>query len=437
MKFLIVDDEHVSRAKLGAILETIGECHAVDSGPAAIAAVRAALEAGTPFDLITLDIAMPGMDGTEVLFEIRSLEESIGPKLLTRAKILMITAQNDRDSLITCVQARCDDYVVKPFDPTIIMNRLQKLGLVARKPAPPEAQTSADTPAEQARPEQAANKVSIGQEVMRRFQRGEISLPSPAGIYKNFQKLIAEGAGLAEIADLLKEDVGISFHLISVSNSPFYRGVNENKNLHQAVGRLGLDLTRKYVDVLCNRAVFTTTNKAYQPFMEKLWEHSVACAHASEFIAMKCRIQLENDPFTLGMLHDVGKMVLIQLVSELETSGTLGGDVNRTELLNTLAAYHGSFGDVVLKQWKFHEEYSLVAQYHDAPENADTMTKALAVVHLANLTAKSLGYGRETPLEVDLAQTVSAKWLKMDAQAIEEVKKQVNQLIEETKNALD
>jgi HD-like signal output (HDOD) protein/CheY-like chemotaxis protein len=432
VKFLIVDDELVSRTKLGAILGAIGECRAVDSGKAAISAVREALEAGAPFDLITLDIAMPGMDGTEVLFEIRNLEDSIKLGRPTRAKILMITAQTDRDSLITCVQAGCDDYVVKPFDPTIIMQRLQKLGLLVRPPA--SVQT--DTPAQPAAPGKPTDKVALGQEVMRRFQRGEISLPSPAGIYRKFQKLIEEGAGLMEIADLLKEDVGMSFHLISVSNSPFYRGVSENKNLHQAVGRLGLDQTRKYVDVLCNRAVFTTTNKAYQPFMEKLWEHSMACAHASETITAKARIHLENDPFTLGLLHDVGKMVLIQLVSELETSGTLGGNVDRTELLNTLAAYHGSFGEVVLKQWKFHEEYALVAKYHDAPENAETMTKALAAVHLANLTAKAMGYGRDQTLEVDLAQTVSAKWLKLDAQAIEEVKSQVALLLEETKTVI-
>ena len=434
LKFLIVDDELVSRTKLKTILETIGQCRAVDSGGAAIEAVREALEAGDPFDLITLDIAMPGMDGTEALFEIRKLEDSVGPDRTARTKILMITAQRDRDSLITCVQAGCDDYIVKPFDPNTIMQRLQKLQLMAREPASSLADAA---PKAATAPGKSTDKVTIGREVMRRFQRGELSLPSPVGIYNKFQKLVREGAGMVEIADLLKEDVGISFHLISVSNSPIYRGVTDNKNLHQAVGRLGLDLTRKYVDVLCNRTVFTTTNKAYQPFMEKLWEHSMACAHASETIAAKARVQLENDPFTLGLLHDVGKMVLIQLVSELETSGTLSGNVNRAELLDTMAAYHGPFGDAILKQWKFHEEYSLIAKHHDAPEKAKTRSQALAVVHLANLTAKALGYGNENQQEIDLARAVSAKWLMMDAQALDEVKAEVTRLLDETKTAVD
>ncbi len=67
MKTLIVDDERVSRAKMKKILESFGECEAVDSGKAAIDYFKRARENRAPFDQITLDIAMPDMDGTEVL----------------------------------------------------------------------------------------------------------------------------------------------------------------------------------------------------------------------------------------------------------------------------------------------------------------------------------------------------------------------------------
>ena len=432
MRILIVDDERVSRMKLTAILEPLGECRSVESGLEAVAEVRQAIKAGTPFDLITLDVGMPDMDGTEVLFEIRNLEEPIKRVGMACAKIIMVTGQSDRDCLITCVQAGCDDYIVKPFDPVRIRERLKRLKL-----APPcdEAPASGSEPAHAPGPAEAG-KLAIGKEVMRRFKDGEISLPSPSGIYRKFSQMVAEGADLREVAELLKEDMGISFHLISVSNSPFYRGVRENKNLRDALERLGLDQTRKYVNVLCNRAVFATTGKAYQPLMEELWEHSLACAYAAEIMAKACRLTLTSDPFTLGLLHDVGKMVLIQVISELEARGELGFEVNRTDVLDTLEAFHEPFGEAVLKQWQFNGEFLLAARHHDSIEDAESPSKELIVVHLANLIAKQLRVDSEQPSEDDPALSVSAIMLHMDAERIAYVKEEMVRLLAETKSAL-
>ena len=265
------------------------------------------------------------------------------------AKIIMVTGQSDRDCLITCVQAGCDDYIVKPFDPFRILDRLKRFDFT---PPLKEAPSSGGHPSGAAIPA-TTDKLAIGKEVMRRFQKGEISLPSPSGIFRKFSRLVDEGADLQKIAELLKEDMAISFHLISVSNSPFYRGIRENKNLRDALERLGLDQTQKYVNVLSNRAVFSSASKGYQPLMEGLWEHSLACAYAAEIIAQTRGLSLSSDPFILGLMHDVGKMVLIQVIEELEMQGKLGTDVNRADVLDTLKAFHGTFGEAVLKQWKF------------------------------------------------------------------------------------
>ena len=58
MKTLVVDDELVSRKKMQKIVDTLGECEAVESGSAAIAAFRKALGSGMPFDLVTLALCL-------------------------------------------------------------------------------------------------------------------------------------------------------------------------------------------------------------------------------------------------------------------------------------------------------------------------------------------------------------------------------------------
>ncbi|MBW1691998.1 MAG: response regulator [Deltaproteobacteria bacterium] len=131
MKTLVVDDELVSRKKMQRIMDGFGEYEAVESGSAAIAAFKNALETGTPFDLITLDIAMPGMDGTAVLYEIREIEKEKKIPKEKQVKILMVTSHSDRDTIITCIQAGCDDYIVKPFDREIVAKKLEKFGLKA------------------------------------------------------------------------------------------------------------------------------------------------------------------------------------------------------------------------------------------------------------------------------------------------------------------
>ena len=134
MRVLVVDDELVSRKKMEKIMDTFSECVAADSGEAALKAFEAAIEKGEPFDLITLDISMPQMDGTEVLYEIRKIEQQRNISKENQLKVIMVTAQSDKDTVITCVQAGCDGYVVKPFDRAIIAGKLKKLGMSAPEP---------------------------------------------------------------------------------------------------------------------------------------------------------------------------------------------------------------------------------------------------------------------------------------------------------------
>ncbi len=131
MKTLVVDDELVSRKKMQKIMDGFSECEAVESGSAAIAAFQKALENGMPFDLITLDVLMPKMDGTEVLYTIREIEKEKKIPKEKQVKILMVTSHSDKDTFITSIQAGCDDYIVKPFDREVIINKLEKIGFKA------------------------------------------------------------------------------------------------------------------------------------------------------------------------------------------------------------------------------------------------------------------------------------------------------------------
>ena len=129
MRVLVVDDELVSRKKMEKIMTAFGQCFAVENGADALKAVEEALVKGEPFDLITLDVSMPGMDGTEVLFEIRMIEHQKNIAKESKVKVIMVTGQSDKDLVITCMQAGCDGYVVKPFDSDIMAEKIKQIGI--------------------------------------------------------------------------------------------------------------------------------------------------------------------------------------------------------------------------------------------------------------------------------------------------------------------
>jgi two-component system chemotaxis response regulator CheY len=128
MKILVVDDEMVSREKMKMIMSHFGQCEAVENGADALGKFVEAWNSWSPYDLISLDVQMPEMDGVEVLNRIRALEREKNVPESKRVRVVMVTARSDKDTIMTSIQAGCNDYVVKPFDKAIVAKKLSKLG---------------------------------------------------------------------------------------------------------------------------------------------------------------------------------------------------------------------------------------------------------------------------------------------------------------------
>ena len=130
MKILIVDDDFMSRKVLQEMLKSCGSTHIAVDGKEAMDAVRAAVASGEPYNLICLDILMPGMDGQEALKQIRAMEEADGKNSSMGAKIIMTTALGDAKNVVASFKSLCDGYLVKPFVNAALQVELRKLNLI-------------------------------------------------------------------------------------------------------------------------------------------------------------------------------------------------------------------------------------------------------------------------------------------------------------------
>ena len=111
---LIVDDDAPNREVLSRRLVRQG--HDVRTASSGTDAMRILGEGA--FDLVLLDIMMPEMDGYEVLGQIKADER------LQHIPVIMISALNELQSVVRCIEAGAEDYLTKPFNPTLLKARI-------------------------------------------------------------------------------------------------------------------------------------------------------------------------------------------------------------------------------------------------------------------------------------------------------------------------
>jgi len=130
MKSLIVDDDFISRRILQSILSNYGECHVAIDGQEALFAFEQSLAEESPYNLICLDIMMPGMTGHEVLKKIREREEVKGIFGNNTTKIIMTTALKDNENIKNSFREQCEAYLIKPISKTKLIKTLTDFGLI-------------------------------------------------------------------------------------------------------------------------------------------------------------------------------------------------------------------------------------------------------------------------------------------------------------------
>ena len=113
-RVLIVDDDRINRTLLTRGVEQEGhEARTAENGRDALELLR-----DGPFDLVLLDIVMPELDGVSVLDQIKS-----DPRL-QHVPVIMISAVDEVDSVVRCIEMGAEDYLPKPFDPVILRARI-------------------------------------------------------------------------------------------------------------------------------------------------------------------------------------------------------------------------------------------------------------------------------------------------------------------------
>jgi len=131
-RFLIVEDDMISRKVMTSILAKYGDCDIAVNGQEAIEAFLAAYCNKKLYDVLYLDVKMPVMSGEEALRAIRGYEVDMGIPPSQEVKVVMTTSVDEpKEVMKIYYKGGCNDYLVKPVSKERIVGLLKKYGLLS------------------------------------------------------------------------------------------------------------------------------------------------------------------------------------------------------------------------------------------------------------------------------------------------------------------
>jgi putative nucleotidyltransferase with HDIG domain len=187
-----------------------------------------------------------------------------------------------------------------------------------------------------------------------------------------------------------------------------------------AVSALGNETL--YSLVFMSAAAEAFTKGARSKFERELWEHSIAVGVAAREIMLMLRLRGLEEGFLCGLLHDIGKLMLLRHdpdgYNELLNAG------GESELLSgESSAYgytHAQVGALAAKRWNLPDEISHSIFHHHDPGQAVTGILMARVVDVADSIAYHAGFGIRLA-ERNLLETESAIALRLTEEHIESV----------------
>lgn len=220
-----------------------------------------------------------------------------------------------------------------------------------------------------------------------RIAGGTLDLPMlPEVATRVVQLCNDEQAEPKQLAQVVRRDQAMAGHLMRIANSALYAPPTPLVSLDQVVSRLGMLKVREIALVIsCQTKVFAVPG--YEARIKVLFRHSLAAGAFAQEIARSRRWNVE-EAFLAGLLHDVGRPVLIQAILDLAKAE--GVAVDAAGIDGACEALHARVGGDLVKAWALPVRLADAILHHHQPERSQTARNLALTTALADDLAHHL-----------------------------------------------
>ena len=244
-----------------------------------------------------------------------------------------------------------------------------------------------------------------------------------------------------DLHNIIANDPALCSRILKVVNSAFYGLPRQIGSISRAIVLLGLNAVKNIAIAASLTKLFRGGELCSRFSAKDLWIHSIATAAGAKLVCDELKLNLSDEPFLAGLIHDIGIMVevqsmrheLLQVFEEMtfDGDGAPTSDMREVEG-RVLGANHEAFGSGLCEAWKFPQSFTFVTRHHHAPMELPEENRALsAIVYVADRISALCGYGFRTDLpNLDFDPEV-IDGLSLSAQQIEAIKERLPESFDE------
>lgn len=220
------------------------------------------------------------------------------------------------------------------------------------------------------------------------------------------QKLLADpNVPIAKIEATLLRDPALAAQVLRMANSAMYAGLNAVTTLRQALTRVGVQQISRLVLAAAQVSLYQSRHPLFKKHIAELWKAAFASAIGCAWVAHKSSHgELAEQAFVAGLLHDVGKLVILRSIEKLIAEKGIEGPLPDSMAMEMIDALHCEFGHDLMQRWNLPEVYACIGRDHHLSET-DNGNVLMVIVRLVDQITRKMGIG--CPAEPSLEPAAS------------------------------
>lgn len=304
-------------------------------------------------EIIVSDMRMPAMDGVSLLQTVKNRY----PNLLR----FILSGESSPKSILNSVGI-AHQFFQKPIEINEIVEALELSRSLYKRIQDPDLQNLIST---------------------------VTNLPTPKEVYFKISKMLNEPmVDLMDVANVISEDVSISAKILQMVNSAFFGNGSKLDNIQDAVSTLGIQNIQSLILMIGLESGQNKTNSIIS--IESYAHHSLEVAQLCRWLAKRSgqKMKDQDSLFTAGLLHNVGKLVLLDRHAQYYRRMRIKEDPYQSRLIIEKEGVeknsHALTGAALLALWGLPARIvNAVAFHHDPEHSADVQSNYAMFVHIA------------------------------------------------------